>query len=403
MKGALLELAARGEQDINIIGNPKMTYFKSVYARHTNFARFEHREIFQSGYDFGKRCVVKLDKKGDMLYRLMLLIKLPPTGNTNVSWINGIGNFIIKEAVIKLGGEVISRLTGDYIDIYHRYSLEIGHYSNYSSMIGRVSGYNVNSQSDEINLFIPLPFWFCRDLTQTLPLISLGYSDVTLEVEFRPLNECLYSGGLRSELNDLVNLSALKMLDCSTLTEYIYLDTKERTIIAVSPNTEYLIEQMWDLNITVENGVSRQNYPLPFNHPVKELLWFYRSNYWEEHNAWDKYTVPIGTEERPPLANVTLLFSGCERIPLINADYCRFVQPLYHHLGSGSGFVYFYCFAENVDSLQPSGTANFSFINDITLGLDYKPYVLDGHLTIISINYNFIRIKNGMAGVLYAA
>jgi hypothetical protein len=403
MKGALLELAARSEQDLNIIGNPQMTYFKSVHKRHTNFARFESREIFQSGYDFGKRCVVKLDKKGDLLYRTMLLVKLPATGNPNVSWINGIGNFMIKEAVIKMGGEVISRLTGDYIDIYHRYSLEIGHYSNYSSMVGRVSGYNVNSQSGEISLFIPLPFWFCRELAQTLPMISLGYSDVVLEVEFRPLTECLYSGGLRSGLGGLVNLPALKMLDCSVLTEYIYLDSKERTVFATKPDINYLIEQMFDLDITVETGAKHKNYSLPFNHPVKELLWFYRSNYHEDRNSWEKYTVPVGVDELPPLDTGNLLFNGNDRVSLINADYFRLVQPLYHHLGSGSGFVYFYCFAEDADALQPSGTANFSFIDEASLGLDYKPYILDGRLTIMSINYNFLRIKKGMAGILYSS
>lgn len=403
MKGALLELAARGEQDLNLIGNPQLTYFKSVHKRHTNFARFENREIFQSGYDFGRRCVVKLDKKGDLLYRILLQIKLSGTGNNNVSWINGIGNFMIKEAVIKLGGEVVSRLTGDYIDIYHRYSLEIGHYSNYSSMVGRISGYNVNSQSGEINLFVPLPFWFCRDLAQTLPMISLGYSDIVLEVEFRPLIECLYSGGLRSVLSGLVDLSAIKMLDCSVVAEYIYLDSKERTVFASKPDINYLIEQMWDLDITVEESDVHKNYSLPFNHPVKEILWFYRSNYWEERNAWDKYTVPLGVNELPAFESGRLLFNGNDRVSLINADYFRYVQPLYHHLSSGSGFVYFYCFAENADSLQPSGTANFSFIDEAVLGLDYKQYILAGRITIMAINYNFLKIKKGMAGLLYSA
>jgi hypothetical protein len=403
MKGALLELAARGEQDLNIIGNPQLTYFKSVHKRHTNFSRFENREIFQSGYDFGKRCVVKLDKKGDLLYRILLQIKLSETGNNNVSWINGIGNFMIKEAVIKLGGEVVSRLTGDYIDIYHRYSLEIGHYSNYSSMVGRISGYNVNSQSGEINLFVPLPFWFCRDLAQTLPMISLGYSDVILEVEFRSLTECLYSGGLRTDLAGLVNLPAIKMLDCSVVAEYIYLDSKERTVFASKPDINYLIEQMWDLDITVEESDVHKNYSLPFNHPVKELLWFYRSNYWEDRNAWDKYTVPLGVNELPAFESGRLLFNGNDRVSLINADYFRYVQPLYHHLSSGSGFVYFYCFAENADSLQPTGTANFSFIDEAVLGLDYKQYILAGRINIMAINYNFLRIKKGMAGILYSS
>lgn len=403
MKGALLELAARGEQDLNIIGNPQISYFKNVHKRHTNFARFESQEIFQSGYGFGRKCVVKLDKKGDLLYRTMLLIRLPATGNANVSWINAIGNFIIKEAVLKLGGEVVCRLTGDYIDIYHRYSLEIGHYSNYSSMVGRISGYNQNSQSGELNLFIPLPFWFCRELSQTLPMISLGYSDITLEIEFRPLNECLYSGGLRSNLGGLVDLDALEMTDCAILSDYIYLDSKERTMFATKTDINYLIEQLQEFNTTVIADAGHVNYSLPFNHPVKELLWFYRSKYWEDRNRWDKYTVPVGVDELAPLDKARLLFNSSDRVSVIDADYFRFVQPLYHHLGSGSGFVYFYCFAENADGLQPSGTANFSFIDEAILGLDYKSYLTEGRIVIMAVNYNFLRIKKGMAGIMFSS
>ena len=160
---------------------------------------------------------------------------------------------------------------------------------------------------------------------------------------------------------------------------------------------------MFDLDITVETGAKHKNYSLPFNHPVKELLWFYRSNYHEDRNSWEKYTVPVGVDELPPLDTGNLLFNGNDRVSLINADYFRLVQPLYHHLGSGSGFVYFYCFAEDADALQPSGTANFSFIDEASLGLDHKPYILDGRLTIMSINYNFLRIKKGMAGILYSS
>lgn len=403
MKGALLELAARGEQDLNIIGNPQLTFFKSVHKRHTNFARFEHTEIFQSGYGFGKKCVVKIDKKGDLLYRMMLLVKLPATGNANVSWINGIGNFMIKEATLKMGGEPISRFTGDYIDIYHRYVFEYGHYSNYSTMIGRPSGFSETSQTGEMNMFIPLPFWFCRELSQTLPLISLGYSDVTLEIEFRPLVECLYSGGLRANIPSLVNLDAINMLDCSLLLDYIYLDTKERTMFAAKPDINYMIEQMFDQEFSVEAGVPHLNFALPFNHPVKELLWFYRSTYWEDRNRWDRYTVPVGAAELPAFQSINLLFNSSERVKKMDSDYFRLVQPLYHHLGSGSGFVYFYCFAENVDGLQPSGTANFSFIDDATLGVDFKSYVITGRVVVMAVNYNFLRIKKGIAGLMFSS
>ena len=124
MKGALLELAARGEEDINLIGNPQFSYFKSVHRTHTNFSKFEVRNIFQSGYDFGKKATCIIEKKGDLLAGCLLGLKLPETGNSLVSWINGIGNYIIKKLVFKIGGEVISEMSGEYIDMYYKYYLD---------------------------------------------------------------------------------------------------------------------------------------------------------------------------------------------------------------------------------------------------------------------------------------
>ena len=403
MKGALLELAARGAQDINIIGNPQMSFFKAVHRRHTNFSRFESNQIFNGGYGFGQKCVMTLEKRGDLLYRTMLVVKLPYTGNNDVSWINAIGNFMIKTATLKIGGEQICQMTGDYLDIYHRYSLELGHYSNYCSMVGRVTGFRQNTQPGPLTLFIPLPFWFCREFSQALPMISLGYMDVTLEIEFRHLEECLYSAGLRANLGTLVDLPSLNISSCSVLSEYIYLDKYERTLFATKPDINYLIEQTFTMEFGVDTNDQSRNYSLVFSNPVKELLWFYRSKYWEDRNRWDVYTVKIGPDEFAALDTAGLLFNGLDRVSVMDADYFRLVQPLYHHSGSGSGYVYFYSFSERVNKLQPMGAANFSCIDDARLLVNWKQYVTEGNLYVMAVNYNFLKIKKGMAGILYSS
>ena len=38
MGGGHIQLIALGAQDIYVIGNPQITFFKSVYRRHTNFS-----------------------------------------------------------------------------------------------------------------------------------------------------------------------------------------------------------------------------------------------------------------------------------------------------------------------------------------------------------------------------
>ena len=62
MGGGLLELVAHGVQDIYLIGNPQITFFKIVYKRHTNFSMESIRASIDGTADFGKRIVVSLPR-----------------------------------------------------------------------------------------------------------------------------------------------------------------------------------------------------------------------------------------------------------------------------------------------------------------------------------------------------
>lgn len=403
MKGALLELVARGVDDINLIGNPQFSYFKSVYRTHTNFSKFESVNVFQGGYGFGRKATCVIDRKGDLLTGCLLCLKLPPTGNSLVSWINGIGNFIIKKLTLKIGGETINEMSGEYLDIFFKHYLQTGHYTNYSDMVKKILGYREISLTDEQILFIPLPFWFSKGLEHSLPLISIGFHEVSIDIEFRDLVDCLYSASDKSGLSSLVNLNNLEIQDAYISNSFIYLDKEERAHFA-QKDSIYLIEQIQEDVFTIEDGSSTKNIPIHFNHPIKEIIWQYRSNYFENLNRWDKYSafdISSGTEKKPILFS-ELLFNGQERFTKLTADYFRLVQPVLHHNSSGNNFIYYYCFANNVDSIQPSGTSNFSKIDDVKLNLTFPTYITAGNIRLYALNYNFLRVKGGMAGLLYS-
>lgn len=401
MKGALLELAARGEEDIFLIGNPEYSYFKSVHKRHTNFSRFESQLIFQGQPDFGKKVTGIIEKRGDLLTNLMLEIKLPATGNNLVSWINGIGNYIIEQIYFRIGGEIIAQMNGEYIDTFYKYYLESGHYGNYTTMIRRVSGYQINSQPGGLTLYVLLPFWFTKQLSQALPLISLGYHDITIDVKFRDLTDCLFNGNVKTTLSDY----DLHIEYAHLWADYVYLDKWERQMFLDREELNYLIEQVQENVFSVQTGETNRNYELVFNLPVKELIWLYRSQYYESINRWDDYQVyntTAGTDN-PPLEFGALQFNGLDRSIKRSAEYYRLVQPILCHNSSNNDYIYFYCFANKADSLEPSGTANFSQIDDARLSLQFYSYVTAGYIHVWAVNYNFLKIKKGMAGILYSS
>lgn len=400
MKGALLELVARGEEDIWLIGNPSISFFKSVHKRHTNFSRFESKQIFYGQPNFGKTVTLNIEKKGDLLSNIMLEIKLPATGNSEVSWINGIGNYIIQEATFKIGGETIHRMSGEFIDTYYKYYYQLGHYANYTSMIKRVSGYRKTSQPDSMTLYVMIPLWFTKEPSQALPVISLGYHDITLEIKFRPLIECLFNNQDKSTLTGF----NLDIIHAYVWCDFYYLDKHERQMFLNKPELNYLIEQVNDNIFSVATGEVAKTYSLTLSHPVKELVFIYRSTYYTNINKWDNYLCynsALNTD-LAPLDELNIQLDGNDRTVMRDADYYRLVQPVLHHNSCNTDYVYMYSFANNADSLQPSGTVNFSQIDDSKLVIRFHTYITDGTIYVWSKNYNMLKIKQGMAGILYS-
>jgi hypothetical protein len=77
MTGGLLQVVARGTEDIYLSGDPNITFFKTVYRRHTNFSRSEIDLNFTNRLDFGKEGYCRIDHYGDLVHRLFLVINLP--------------------------------------------------------------------------------------------------------------------------------------------------------------------------------------------------------------------------------------------------------------------------------------------------------------------------------------
>ena len=122
MGGGLLQLVAKGPQDIFLTGNPQITFFKKVYKKHTNFAIEQMEQIFLGERDFGKRLRCKIERKGDLLMNMYLAFNLSDgaAGNDEgkISNIHKLGFKLIDYVEIEIGGQVIDRHYGEWMDIW---------------------------------------------------------------------------------------------------------------------------------------------------------------------------------------------------------------------------------------------------------------------------------------------
>jgi hypothetical protein len=140
--GTLLQLKAKGAEDIYLIGKPEMTYFKSVYRKHTNFAMEHTRvKIPHSNLSYTndiKRSVI-IPRHGDLLHQVVLGFTTPHifSDDTNkFRWIQYLGNNFIDKVTIYINGQNIDEVSGEFLTIDHELNLTDDKKKLYYELIG---------------------------------------------------------------------------------------------------------------------------------------------------------------------------------------------------------------------------------------------------------------------------
>ena len=412
MGGGLIQLVSSGKQGQHLTSNPQISFFKQVHKKYTNFSMETIPLNFSQEVDFGSKSTCKIYRHGDLLHKCILEIFLPKLSAAgNVEWTNGIGNAIIKEITLLIGGEIIDKMDGNLLDIYSEFFLEEGKRKTYHKMIGYENGEFEADGSDNnkaMKLFIPLEFWFCRNIGSALPLVSMQYHDVEIQVEFRKFSE------LYNPFD--ANPDRVKITSCKLYADYVFLDIDERKEFAKRTH-EYLITQH-QKNTDNSISYSQRNIKidLTFNHPTKALFWYVKTKDSNDKNLWFDYDPrkddggnPIRFSQSEMIQfveNVVLYLNGNERFQKRSGEYFRYIEP-YKRCKNipDKKNIYNYNFGFNTSQFQPNGYLNFSRIDNATLLLDIveSDLIKDDviFITIYAMNYNILRVHSGMGGLLY--
>lgn len=431
MGGGLMQLVAYGAQDIYLTGNPQITFFKVVYRRHTNFAMESIEQVFNGVCDFGRKCTATISRNGDLITRIYLVVDLPevtaPQGDV-CFWTRNLGNIMISYVELEIGGQRIDRQYGTWMVIWSELTLQPGLVAGYAEMIGNtVDLYGPDailpSQPSGTNcpvggtkrLYIPLQFFFCRNVGLALPLIALQYHEVKINLQLRPLSELLNCQNAEGVAQPIPQV---QLGYGSLWVDYIYLDTDERRRFA-QVSHEYLIEQVQftgEETLTGPNEKIRLNY----NHPVKELIWVSRLEVAEAQNQWSNFTTGTVAGGGPcdgayaggdPMVAAKLQLNGHDRFAERDARYFNLVQPYQHHTNIPNNGIYVYSFALKPEEHQPSGSCNMSRIDNATFNMTFLASLFNGvtfgtnktcTLLMYAHNYNVLRIMSGMGGLAYS-
>jgi len=535
MGGGLMQLVAYGAQDVYLTGNPQITFWKVTYRRHTNFAMESIEQTFNGQADFGRRVTCTISRNGDLAYRTYLQVTLPEIGqslkNTGGSeavyarWLDFPGEQLIQSVEVEIGGQRIDRQYGDWMHIWNQLTLSKEQEAGYNKMVGNTTQLTYLTDKDfaavdgpcdssapkqvcaprnalpETTLYVPLQFWYCRNPGLALPLIALQYHEVKINIDLRPIDECLWA------VDDLTGLATApkvtqaynqSLVAASLYVDYVFLDTDERRRMAQNPH-EYLIEQ---LQFTGDESVgsSSNKIKLNFNHPCKELVWVVQPdanvdycsslekgsmlfktlgaqpfNYTDAIDALPNSIMAFGgdnaTSENAtafinasglfqdagaadadatangfytsgefsnvggtgrdgstvsdagtfvlaetalnmhcwgenPVVTAKLQLNGQDRFSEREGTYFDLVQPYQSHTRSPDTGVNVYSFALRPEEHQPSGSCNFSRIDNATLQLVLSNATVSGTNTakvrVYATNYNVLRVMSGMGGLAYS-
>nr|QFG74350.1 MAG: major capsid protein [Megaviridae environmental sample] len=461
-RGALLELIAKGDLDEYLFTNDlKYSMFRNSFRKITNFSE-HHTSIYSgSNTDWGGTLKFKIGRYGDLLNQMYLVMKLPEvsvedivgeseqifSSDFRVKWKDYIGNIIVENVKLKIGGQLIDEHTGEYLqmftDLYDMSWSKLNMIGHNKSMIVPTT------KIDSYYLYIPLRFWFCNDIRKSLPLIALEYSDVEVEIKLRKWDEVYHvlktvdeyfgatSGNtVRKSTKNFAHttkkLSKKSFTDVYLECNFIYLDAEER-VVTTKMKHELVIMQTQNMRVTCNK---LNNIKLNFNHSVREMFFAiqnidYVNNLGEIFNycGKPKYLPSDKTEvtdflwaqipNRHLLDKGSLVFEGIEKVKDKDFNFWHYVQNYEHYRNTLYHNYYMYSFG--ADKMSNSGSCNFSRIDNIELRFSLRDSKVEpisfidgssdtitvgpGTNPIVSIyvnNYNVFVIEGGMGGLMFS-
>jgi hypothetical protein len=387
-QGTVAQLLSIGPQDRFLSLNPQMSFFRTAYKRHTNFAVETFDETFGGPQlTFGTTNVATLGKHGDLFGNMTLRVVLPNIGVSGGTWVDTIGYVLLSRIRLRIGDVVIQTHERLWYDIEDKLFATEGKVDGLNQMIGR----NASLATDEEHeILVPLKFMCCSTFSgrqQFLPVVCLDTNvDVSVEIDVESLDKCVVLPAGSSISPSITGA------ECSLLVDNVYLDTIERARVA-SVDATYLIDAIQDVDqvsylTTAEGIVPITNVSInlrELNMPVK---YFAGVAYEESYTDYFTYLDVI--------TSATMLVNSEQQFEPRNFTYFSLQQPYDRFVRSEQNNVFGFSFALHAESWQPNGALNFAPLQNTTFR-----FTLNGaqstplKVKLFASCINWITFKNG--------
>ena len=452
MAGGLMQLVAYGAQDVYLTGQPKVTFFQAVYKRHTNFAMENIQQTVNGTAANSGRVSVTIARNGDLVGNMY--VALTPAFLATANLTSGVStydnNWLAERAIaaveLTIGGQRIDKHYQTWFRLYAETFLGESDKINYGKL---TSAGTILATTSSTRVYLPLLFFFNRNPGLYLPLIALQYHEVRMDFDLTAYYQNYFS-------TNAVEVWA----------NYVYLDTEERRRFAQkgheylieqvqhtggdslsgaqntvrlsfnhpvkeliwcyqngSQTTTTNLNGMWNFstgcsNVNVTCNVAYVNslQCTQPHHAGSPLLWsnvaasgglvgnYINGAAWIEEGL----SVQSGASgvaaalEVGPMRDFKLILNGQDRFKEQVGKYFNQYQPYVYHSGTPYPGIYVYSFALQPEEHQPTGTCNFSRIDNAQVFFNLKNASTNLLQKMFAVNYNILRIQSGMGGLAFS-
>ena len=463
MAGGLMQLVAYGAQDVYLTGQPKVTFFQAVYKRHTNFAMENIQQTVNGTPSNGGRVSVTIARNGDLVGDMYVRLQATTatvttstnTGAPDACWL---AERALADIELTIGGQRIDKHYQTWWRLYAELFLSESEKINYGKMTSAPQP-TVDSTNPS-SVYLPLLFFFNRNPGLYLPLIALQYHEVRLDFDLTAyytsyfgttnafevwanyvyldteerrrfaqkgheylIEQVQHTGG------DSITAAGGSAPTASAAAQTIRLSFNHpvKELIWCYTNTATTANNsLWNFSTSCANvqvtcattphlslgalphtvGAPRMSFSNVTVTAVNTALTSNTAggggNMWIEEGSSTQTNTAAAGVEVGPLYNFKLVLNGQDRFKEQAGKYFNQYQPYQYHSGVPYPGIYAYSFALQPEEHQPTGTCNFSRIDNAQVAINMKGNYTTTLQKMFAVNYNILRIQSGMGGLAFS-
>jgi hypothetical protein len=297
---------------------------------------------------------------------------------TSFNYYDSVATLVVKSAELKIGGQSIETLTGEYIELWNDLNVTYENQPALKLLTGK--GDTATQIIAARTYYLNLPFYFFNRPELAIPLVSLGRQDVEIHVNFNAFSNL-------TAITGIVNPT----LDATIITEYVYLSEPEINWFRNNRVEQVILQRQYASFLLPANFTSGV-FNLDFRNPIREMFFVIQVD----------GTLPYDYSGNG-LQSIGLSFNGYNAMSTAANDAVALgaLEPFNHHPNFPTRPFYMHSFCANPSNPAPSGYVNFSRIKQVLLTVNTDANALAKQLRLAFVSHNVLRFENGLAGLMF--